>query len=752
LYCNVLILRLFRLYPNNAAERSLRGIAVGRNATQGGGPITLSYSLAYIDFGLAGLALSDAQRAQIAQIVSGVNISPSTVDLSILSTLLDRRVAGINAGIACDSNGSRVALRVDFDVSDLSVSITKAFFEAGPDDLLAGKDWAMLMDANVLLRDAESKTKDALNRQGGMQILSDPSASWDPSETTINVGAAIRLLAACPNFVDDTDMDVRINVGAQFSVPSPNNLVQHYQLDKELTDSGQVFACTLTGGLLYPFVGAALFAKGKIELTDYLGTIVYFPFLSFGQILGLINGQQLESDISSSLGKTCHKINDAEYQCTTAVDMGIQLVPNVNSRLDLDGVHGVAAGLVMSGPVANLGELFLGSITGVDLNPFGWRVLGACTGNRTNNFHIGNQAKITVDYIPPAQLLKARILSPANGYTLSVNDNVITITPQDPPVSEDCLVRVITNRGVRTITIPAARPIISAEQQALQVALISAAATCFYWSKVFTPIEKIHWLVDPARIIHEGEQQWLILVKAIDPNSSLKVLTPAGSVVFTGRPTRSGNIYASLMFANQGAPSELNLELHRPGLGAAADGVELSVQQTLYSLQARLPILGKFKRMDFRGGFRQPQLRIITNRQISLWDVKNALAPQLISAVALERTVEDEQELVLSHGPEGQGGILPEISRAVASLFDRFGSPHAIGNPSVPGFDKTLYFRTADRAVVYDISSPDAPEEIHSLAGPAWYEGTASTLNLLARHDQANHVVNLYEVAGRHTV
>ena len=63
----------------------------------------------------------------------------------------------------------------------------------------------------------------------------------------------------------------------------------------------------------------------------------------------------------------------------------------------------------------------------------------------------------------------------------------------------DCTLRVITTRGVRTLTIAAAQPLTAEESKALQTALLGAGLSCFYWEKdFFTPIEKILWLVDPA--------------------------------------------------------------------------------------------------------------------------------------------------------------------------------------------------------------------------------------------------------------
>ena len=726
------------------------------NQTQGGGPLTLSYKLAYVDFGLAGEKLSDAQRAQITQVIGGVKIDPSIVDLSAMTKLLDRPVSApvsaINAGIACDPTGTRVALRADFDVygGQSPIAVEPAFFEAGPADLLAGKEWAMLMDANVLSQEAERRVKNALNAKANVRVLSDPAVSWDASETTLHIAADIRLINACPSFVDDIDLDVKLDIGVQYSVPKPDHLVIHYQLDSALTDYSQVFGCALTGVLLYPFAGAALFEKKKIGLLDYLGGIAFGPFLTFGQLVGVIQAQKLEDDISDSLDKTCHKLNDSEYECTSAVNLVIRLVPPLNSRFVLERAHGVPEGLVLSGPVANLGELFMGSIGDIGQRPFAWQVLGSCTGNGENNFRIGNQARIGVPYIPPAQVIKARLLPDSqNGYSLTVEDNEITVTPSNPPVSNPCKIRLITNRGVRTLMIPAAQPLNSAESEALQKALLGASLTCFYWEKHFTPIEKIGWLIDPAfHVIREGVRRWQILLKALDPSSTLTVRTPDGSTVATSRPSRNGNLRLSLLFAHQDGPSELSLELNRPP-STAATPVEVSVHQTLYSLRASLPVEGEVRRMEFTGALHQPHLEAITDRQSVRWDVQNSLAPHLLEAISYQAPSQEErrEEWVLHNGREIGGTSTPNVTRAIANLVPRLGKPHAVGIRTVLGFANALYFRTAEGAAVYDIADPDQPEEIHSLSAAGWYEDTAASLKLMARYDRLRHVIDLYEVA-----
>jgi hypothetical protein len=134
--------------------------------------------------------------------------------------------------------------------------------------------------------------------------------------------------------------------------------------------------------------------------------------------------------------------------------------------------------------------------------------------------------------------------------------------------------------------------------------------------------------------------------------------------------------------------------------------------------------------------------------------VRNPIAPQLLEATARHAVDVQEQgeERVLHNGGQLGGVGTPNLRRALAELFNRQGHAQAVGSPRVLGFAETLYLRTTQCAAVYDISAPDQPQEIHTLSAPGWYEDTAASLNLMARHDRARQTIDLYEVAIRHTV
>jgi hypothetical protein len=73
-------------------------------------------------------------------------------------------------GIACDPNGTFVAMRADFDIYSSPVAIDRTFFEAGPVNLLGGREWAMLIDANLLVEDARTRVRNALLSEPNVKL------------------------------------------------------------------------------------------------------------------------------------------------------------------------------------------------------------------------------------------------------------------------------------------------------------------------------------------------------------------------------------------------------------------------------------------------------------------------------------------------------------------------------------------------------------------------------------------------------
>lgn len=713
------------------------------NQTQGGGPLSLSYTLAHIDFGALVLGLSDGQRADVQQFVSGVRLPPTTVDLGPLTAVLKRPIAAINAGIACDPAGSFVALRTDFDVYASPVALGEQFFEAGPTNLLAGKDWAMFLDANLLTQDAKAMAKDALQSSADVKLDSGPDVSWDPGGPAIDISASVELVDACPFFVDNIDMDADVSIRTSFSVSTPNTLRMHFHITTEPSNLSEEVACALTGALLWPFIGP-LFLKDEEAgkgLGVYIGGLAGGPAAIFIGIIAAIESASMSKDISKSLGSTCKKQDDENYECNDVQHLVMRLSPPFQSRLELDQAYGIPEGFVLVGLVRDLPDRVSGSV-GVTTSRLEWTVSGTCSGG----FAIASQAQIKVTGTADSPLCKAYVLSdPANEFALATEDGMVTIRPRFQPsfvsAPYPCRVRVVTTAGVRTITLPPPAAITDAERQHLESLRHNFERVCQLWKDTFTKIENVRWKV-PGPVEVQAVQFWQIVLKGMRPDDTIRVEGLKGETIMTARPSRAGVIHLSMMFPGDRAPSELSLVL--VGQRHESDQARrMSGQQVQFEHRASLPVHGSLRTMRFEGNDHNRRLIVVNDDQEMSWDVSVPIAPVLLSSITRMNRV--DRDAIIVHTGKRVGTVpTSNLLRALESLRGDERLLRAVGSPKVGGIGETLYMRTKHGATLFDISCPEEPCEVHVYNTPAWYEGVALGGRLMAQHNHSLNVIELY--------
>lgn len=717
---------------------------------QGGGPLVLSYDLAQIDFGLLAIGMSESQRKEIEQFIANVKLPPTIVDMGPLTTLLKRPVNAINAGISCDVDHTFVSLRADFDVYASPAAISAQFFQTGPTKFLEDKAWAMLIDANLMKQDAVAKTKSALQSSSDVKLVSGPTATWNPASVKLSISAEVELIDACPFFVDDIDMDADVTIDASFSVPTTNTLRTHFHIEGDPSNGVEIFFCALTGALLWPFIGPLFLKKEDIGegLGAYFGGLAGGPVVTFIALIAAIESAGLTKDISSSMGSTCKKVDDENYQCNDVLNMQMSLVPKANSRLDLEKVAGIPEGLVVSGTISNLRDYAIGSIESVHLQPFTWQIVGSCRGNGKNNFSIGNRAKISVMGVPPAQMCHAYLLDDPQGeFALQFAENSITIIPRFKPAYTaapyPCRIRVITPLGVRTLTIPPPAALTNEQAQELDTARLRAIASCYYWEKVFTPVEKIQWLPDPPFDNRMTIQFWQIVVRGMQREETLRVEGLQDRTLMTARPSQAGVAHLTLMFSGEDAPPELSIELMNAQVKEVEEEREISVQQILFEWRASMPAFGELRALRFEGTDRNRQLVIIDSEREMTWNVTASMAPVLLSSLSLGET-ERQETNILSSGKRVGDPASQGFSQALEQLQKQFGDAEAVGCPRIGGIKESIYIRTKQKTALYDLSSEKEPREMQTYEDPAWLEGVALGGHLLAKHNPTANTVELY--------
>ncbi len=719
------------------------------NQTQGGGPLIMSYSLAYLDYGLLHLLLSPQQRAEIEQSVAALQLPPTTLDLGPLTNMLKRPVSAINAGIVCDSDESFVALRVDFEVYKSPVAVEPSFFWDSPENFIGDRDWAMLIDKAPLITDVRDKVHKALKSAPKVRLNAGPNVDWDAGGAALVVDAAVELVDACPFFVDNIDMDAEINARVAFSAAQSNLMRTRFKLTGEPSDVGEEILCALTGALLWPFLGPIFLKDESVGegIGVYLGGLAAGPVLSFIGLIAAIETKKMSQDISSSLGATCKKIDDENYECNDPLALIMQLTPGYNSQLNVDVVFGLPRGMVIGGSLSNLREYNMGNVDRIYVCPFEWQVEGRCTGNRRSNYRIANLGSISLAVNPPAGMCTARILDDPHGeFAMTLGDNKITIEPRFKPAyvadPYPCRIRLITNRGVRTLTLAAPTAITDVEQEQLESGRLSAHLGCFYWERLHSPMERIHWLPDPPFEVGRTVQFWQIVAQGIQPGEEIRVESPSGATLMSALPSAAGVVHMTLLLGGDEAPDVLSLELQ--GRREEGGEREMAVQQALFAHVAALPVAASPQLMRFEGGAHQRRLLFVADGHEMVWDVRNPTAPVLLRAVAAQDRERDERQITLHSGKRVGDSYSERLSRALEILSDRLGRPEVIGSPKIGSVAETLYLRTREGAELYDISDGDEPRLMHTYNGPAWHENTVMGGRLLGRYDAQTGFIDLY--------
>lgn len=720
------------------------------NQTQGGGPVTLSYTLAHIDFGVLYLTLSDQQRADLTAQLATMKLPPTTLDLSPLSAVLKRPVSAINAGIACDPAGTRVALRIDFEIYQTNPHVGPELFVAGPADLLNGRDWAMLVDADLIVGDATTRMKAALESAPKVRLDSGPTVTWQPTTPGLAIAADVELVDACPFFIDDIDMDAHVEVGVSLSVPAPNDLRTHFHIEGSPSNPLEEIACAVTGALLWPFIGPVMLKDEELGagIGYYLGGMLLLPIVRFFAIIFAIETKSLSADLSSKLGDSCHKIDDENYECDEMLDIRLALGGPRRARLVAEQVSGRSEGLVLSGTIDGFGDPPAGSVS-VTTDPFRWQIVGRCRGNGGNNFRVANQATIAVNAVPPAVFCGARLLPGSVGsYTLTTANDTVTITPTftpgtviDPP---PCRVRVITSHGVRTIRFGPPKRMADGEQERLETARLRAIASCYFWDKFHTPVEKIRWRPDPPADREHILQLWQIVARGIREGEAVEVLDGADRPLVRAFPSAAGLVHVSVRLAGADAQPELTLRLRtdRPLDQPEDQWPELAVQQLQYEPLTSITTRGELALLRFETGAGQRRLVVVDAEDETVFDLGSGVTPTLISSLAAQPR--DRGTAMTSRGKDVVPFDRARFGTALDQLIHQLGPIEAIGSPKVGGIRQPLYVRSGGTARIFDVSEPEQPRPVQTFTGPAWFEGLATGPGLLALHSAEQNRLDVY--------
>jgi hypothetical protein len=724
-----------------------------------GGPVQLSYTFNDVDFGTDASLIPMAAQAQIKSSLASFTLPAVTMDFSSLfESLLGRPATAINCGITCDAplndSPSRfVALRVEVQPESDSVDQFTRFFN-GPDDFLQNQDWSIFIDSQILVEQTANLIRTSLSGNSDFILKSGPDASW--TESGIDMSLSGTAVSACKPLGWDMDVDAELTV--TMSVASVNQIRTKLHLDVHPSNIVQVGVCAATNALLWPILGLAMLGEGEVNIAEYLIGLAVHPLLRLVALVFAIETAGISEDLSSDLGSNWHQVDDDDYESDDPLDASTRKLPGLETTLEFDSSSPLADGLVMGGSVTDLNETPNGSLVGVTATPFTWQVGGNCQGG----FTIINQATIFVDVEDGANLCSAQILNnptgistrvQTTGYSLTRTDNKLTIAPESLTLGASgtpklpttpCQILVITSDGIRIITLQPPSAIIPLQNTQLQEAATVARINCLKLTKVFTPSEKIGWLVDGPR--DPGSLQfWQIFVDHLH-GQTIELQNEEGHALLTSHAASAGMAQMVLILDERAATNSLTIHL---GGHAVAEGTELavSVQQILYQLRSSIEAPDSLTQLTFAGSRADLRLIVGSANLSSIWTVKSPRMPVLLQSMVT---------LGNGMGPALHGGvsISSELSAKAQSVLQSSWAAgldySTIGNPPIGGFKETLYLGSRKKGTLYSISKVHAPEKIQGFHSTPWFVGTALSGKLLARLSSTERTVNIYEAVAEY--
>ncbi|MBK8097030.1 MAG: hypothetical protein IPK26_07985 [Planctomycetes bacterium] len=703
-----------------------------------GGAAVLHAQFDQIDYGILDALVPAALKALLNARLTGLSLPDVTVDLGFLGKYASGAGA-YNAAIACDTAGTTVTMRFDLGKDG---DFGPAFYTQDAENLLQGAEWAVALDSRLFTVPLAKQIHDALAKTANVKITQAPTASWQPAGPGVQLYTEIEALAACPFFVDDLDMDVAANLSLTFGRAPSGALRTRFAMQVGPSDPLEVIACAATASLLWPFVGAVLTDKYDLNVGVYFGGLILPPLARMLGMMTFLTSAPIP--IAEPSAEHCTKIGDGDYQCDEPWNVTL---PGFGGRLELQTVRGIGRGLVLAGRIDQQAAPPTPRILDVVVKPFAWQLEGQCR----KAWNIVNKAEIFVAQVPTVRIWSAcRLNDVHDEFVVEIADQTITVRPrhtaayaQSPYPLE---LRLLTDQGVRTITLAPPVRITRRQRQRLQVARNRAIASCYRWEKGFTRLERILWLVDPPFRLVEPVQSWQFAISGMPAGSAIAVTT-GRRLLLRARPSARGVAHFIVFTGRDGLRPSLELR----GMNAAPgeQRVTLSQQQLLFSRVATVAAPPDLLAMHFERLDDAPVLVLQSATERHDIALRNPPTPVLAAVTQLERPA----GLVTVHTGRAMRLLVADRLPAAPVPNRRTAGAAILAAPKTGGVGTPWFVGDRDGGVLLDLDRRDGdrPMPVHEYPAAPWFADTAIADELLARHDPATDTVGIWRLAGSST-
>ncbi len=215
-------------------------------------------ALSYAGNDLPADALPEEIQTALTDVLEQIEqITP--LDLGPLADALETTVTPGNVGVATDTAGTRVAIRLELTPVAGNPNATWAGFYSSVSDRLMGRDWSVFIDGGIITQTIGTQFESQMSGNSKFELTSGPQVtwmSWLPGVKTYFEG---NLLHLC----DFNTIGVEVTAHTIFSIEqgTPPQLKAGTHLTWNLVDS-DVLLCGLTKIVFLGFAGAVFGAPG----------------------------------------------------------------------------------------------------------------------------------------------------------------------------------------------------------------------------------------------------------------------------------------------------------------------------------------------------------------------------------------------------------------------------------------------------------------------------------------------------------
>lgn len=501
------------------------------------------------------LIQSRIQSELIADSCSKVNLAP-------FGKLLDISIPVANAGMITDKAGTFVILRLGIKETGNIVQSWENFFQDEMPNLLAGNNWNVLIDKDLILPVISDRIQSTIAANNKFVLTSSLSTQWSfASGPRIDISFSGVVKQACFCLFEWNYIDVAVDVciGISLSVPKADNLQTTVDWDWD-TNPMHLACCVISPVLFWPAPGLAYQFEGKIGWGEFWGGLAGGPLvLLVGAILAVLSQGPGEMDFKKILkDATCIKQSEKRIICTQPIQLGSGLIGEMGTA-KLTEIAALPEGLSLGGSLQlPIGHYGVAEAKIEDVFPFSWGILGSCS---KKDFRISCAAGFIITNIGmgPLSICEIEILDdPLEQYKPYVKVTwqpyerhwpvaYIVVEPwglkneflKDP---YPCKMLIKTNGGVREIIFDPPKPISQDEKNALEMEGIRVKAECYEAIDSFfaaTGLMNPKWIPDPPPDAVDMHL-WQIFITGLEPGTDITALDEARNIIVAAHADERG--------------------------------------------------------------------------------------------------------------------------------------------------------------------------------------------------------------------